>query len=85
VRRAIAATLWCVGMQRDARALLDKFIWDASFLDLNKGLLQAFAACEDSAVKDRRGAVAGFAMQARSRGSLAPGDSGPSDALGNCT
>jgi pre-rRNA-processing protein TSR3 len=96
---AMAGALWIVGMQRDARALLGKFTWGSSFFDLNKGLLEAYAACEDSAavvrvqneyiatcegeVKDRKGAAAGFAKRARSN-APAPGDAGPSGVLGNC-
>lgn len=46
---AMAATLWIVGLPEDARSLLGKFTWGASFFSLNEGLLEAYAACEDSA------------------------------------
>jgi pre-rRNA-processing protein TSR3 len=46
---AMAGALWIVGMQSDAESLLGKFAWGGSFFALNRGLLDAYAACADSA------------------------------------
>lgn len=46
---AMAGTLWIVGRRGDAEALLGKFAWGESFFDLNRGLLDAYAECKDSA------------------------------------
>lgn len=80
---AMAATLWIVGMEADARALLGRFAWGDSFFTLNHGLLVAYAACEDSAavvrvqaeyiatcegeVRDRKEGAAAGAGSARAR------------------
>eukprot|EP00967_Tisochrysis_lutea_P091234 scaffold130902_cov30-Tisochrysis_lutea.AAC.5 len=46
---AIAATLVIVGLPQRAEQLLAKFAWGLNFLKLNVELLEAYAACEDSA------------------------------------
>ena len=46
---AIAACLFIVGFSREARLLLSKFVWGAGFITLNVELLEAYAACTDSA------------------------------------
>lgn len=46
---ALAGALWIVGKREDAQALLGKFAWGESFFALNRGLLDAYAECADSA------------------------------------
>ena len=46
---AIAATLYIVGCQDEARQVMDEFSWGAEFLKINADCLAAYAACENSA------------------------------------
>jgi pre-rRNA-processing protein TSR3 len=46
---ALAGALYIAGFKDDARALLQKFSWGNSFFDLNLGLLDEYAACENGA------------------------------------
>lgn len=46
---AMAGALYIMGFKSDATTLLSKFSWGESFLDLNKGLLEAYSDCVDSA------------------------------------
>jgi pre-rRNA-processing protein TSR3 len=46
---ALAATLYIVGLNDLADALLDKFKWGHAFYPLNKELFDAYSQCSDSA------------------------------------
>lgn len=46
---AVAATLFIVGLSDHAKALMDRFKWGPAFYDINKELLDAYAACATSA------------------------------------
>ena len=46
---AIAATLYIVGCQDEARQVMDEFSWGAEFLKINADCLAAYAPCENSA------------------------------------
>lgn len=46
---AIAATLFIVGLPEHAHALMNRFKWGAAFYDINKELLDQYAACASSA------------------------------------
>ena len=46
---ALAATLYITNYKEEARALMDKFNWGPSFIDINLDLLEAYADCTDSA------------------------------------
>ncbi|CAI5729601.1 unnamed protein product [Hyaloperonospora brassicae] len=46
---AIAATLYIVGLQDEARQLMGEFSWGAEFLKINADCLAAYALCENSA------------------------------------
>lgn len=45
---ALAAAMYIVGMPKLAEGYLSKFTWGHSFLELNKELLDDYAACTDS-------------------------------------
>lgn len=45
---ALAAALYIMGFECDARAVLAKFIWGNGFFELNEGLLDEYAACKSS-------------------------------------
>ncbi|CAI5729249.1 unnamed protein product [Peronospora destructor] len=47
--KAIAATLYIVGLQDEAIQVMDEFSWGAEFLKINADCLQAYAACKNSA------------------------------------
>lgn len=46
---ALAAALYICGFQAEARAVMARFKWGHSFLSLNGGLLDAYAACATAA------------------------------------
>ncbi len=46
---ALAAALWILGEEDQARELLSKFAWGEQFLHLNREPLQAYRMAEDSA------------------------------------
>lgn len=46
---AFAGALWILGEQEQAEAILSKFRWGETFLDLNAEPLRRYAACSDSA------------------------------------
>eukprot|EP00941_MAST-03F_sp_MAST-3F-sp1_P002337 g2337.t1 len=46
---AWAATLYIVGLKSEAEELMSKFKWGPSFIELNRKLLDQYAACKDSA------------------------------------
>ncbi|CAM9297210.1 unnamed protein product, partial [Laminaria digitata] len=46
---AIAATLYIVGHQDEAVAVMDQFGWGAEFLRVNADVLETYAACADGA------------------------------------
>lgn len=39
----------CIGFKDDADAILEPFGWGPTFLDINRELLDAYAACTDGA------------------------------------
>ena len=45
---AVAATLYITGFMSEAEAVLAKFSWGHSFLDLNRELLDIYSRCDDS-------------------------------------
>lgn len=45
---AFAATLYIVGLIKEAKMLLEKFSWGGSFIKLNKNLLKRYAQCSDA-------------------------------------
>jgi len=45
---AIAGALYIAGFKDEAKKVLSIFTWGHTFLDLNAGLLEAYAAAKDS-------------------------------------
>lgn len=45
---ALAAALFIMGMEGEARGLLEGFAWGDGFFELNEGLLEGYSGCEDS-------------------------------------
>jgi pre-rRNA-processing protein TSR3 len=45
---ALAATLYITQYKVEAKALLDKFKWGPSFIDINLDLLEAYSQCANS-------------------------------------
>ena len=46
---ALAAGLWILGDSEQAEAILSKFTWGHTFLELNEEPLRRYAECADSA------------------------------------
>ena len=45
---ALAATLFITGFPEECAIILSKFTWGLNFLEVNRDLLDAYAACTDS-------------------------------------